>query len=158
MILAKILSQSCQDSIIILPWSWKILTRSHHDLAKISAWSYQYLAKISPRSYCNLAMILEDLVKIPSWSLLRSYHNLAKILSILILEVLDTISCHAFTMIIPKMSWFWKILVKGGFLRAQIALAPLRARSKWLKWDQLINICKSCYLRIFRIFVVDNRW
>ena len=108
------ISQYCQYSIIILPWSWTILPRFHHDLAKI--------------------------------------------LSILILEVLDTISSHDLTMIIPKMSWFWKILVKGGFLRAQIALAPLRARSKWLKWDQLINICKSCYLRIFRIFVVDNRW
>jgi hypothetical protein len=81
MILAKILSQSWQDSIIILPWSWKILSRS------------------------------EDLTMILPWS----QHDLANILSILILEVLDTISCHDFTMIIPKMPWFWKILVKGGF-------------------------------------------
>ena len=44
MILAKIISQSCQDSIIILPWSWKILSRSHHDLAMIPAWSCQDLS------------------------------------------------------------------------------------------------------------------
>jgi hypothetical protein len=48
MVLAKILSQSCQDSIIILPWSWTILPRFHHDLAKILSKSCQYPIMILP--------------------------------------------------------------------------------------------------------------
>jgi hypothetical protein len=61
---AKILSKSCQDPIIILSWSWKILLRSHHDLAKILPRSCENCIKTLPLSYCNLAIILQDLFEI----------------------------------------------------------------------------------------------
>jgi hypothetical protein len=81
MILAKILSQSCQDSIIILQWSWTTLPRFHHDLTKIISKSCQDPIVILPWSWRILARFHHDLTKIPLWSFLRSYHNLAKILS-----------------------------------------------------------------------------
>ena len=77
------LSRSCHNLAIIvvtiLPWSWKIFSRSWHDCAKILSkfnedpaiilpWSCQYSTMILPR-YRDAAIILP-----------RSYENLTKIL------------------------------------------------------------------------------
>jgi hypothetical protein len=86
MVLGKILSQSCQDSIIILPWSYTILARFHHDLTKIISKSCQHPIVIFPWS----------------WRILSRFHyDLAKILSK---------SCQDPSIILP---WSWKILTRS---------------------------------------------